>query len=58
MPGGARWPVYLVVAVIALVAIPALIYVESWYRFFARGQFHTLADLIELPAAVVQLLAP
>ena len=32
---------------VALVAIPAAIYVESWYPFFARGQFHTLADLID-----------
>jgi dolichyl-phosphate-mannose-protein mannosyltransferase len=44
--GGVFWPSYLVVAVIALVAIPLLIYVASWYPFFARGQFHTLTDLI------------
>jgi hypothetical protein len=47
VPGGARLPVYLLVAAVALVAIPILIYVESWYPFFARGQFHNLADLIE-----------
>jgi dolichyl-phosphate-mannose--protein O-mannosyl transferase len=44
--GGAYWPTYLLVAVIALVAIPLVIYVASWYPFFARGQFHNLADLI------------
>jgi dolichyl-phosphate-mannose-protein mannosyltransferase len=47
VPGGARLPIYLAVAAIALVAIPIVIYVESWYPFFARGQFHNLADLIE-----------
>jgi hypothetical protein len=47
VPGGANWAVYLLLALVALVAIPALIYVESWYPFFARGQFHNLADLIE-----------
>ena len=47
IPRGLAWPTYLSVAVVALVAIPAAIYVESWYPFFARGQFHTLADLIE-----------
>jgi dolichyl-phosphate-mannose--protein O-mannosyl transferase len=46
-PGGAFWPTYLAVAAVALVAIPAAIYVESWYPFFARGQFHNLADLID-----------
>ncbi len=47
IPGGVRWSTYLPVAAIALVAIPLFIYVESWYPFFARGQFHNLADLIE-----------
>jgi hypothetical protein len=47
IPTGLNWPVYLGVAVVALVAIPAFIYVESWYPFFARGQFHNLADLID-----------
>ena len=47
IPGGANWPIYLAVAVIALVLIPIAIYVESWYPFFARGQFHNLNDLIE-----------
>jgi hypothetical protein len=40
------WPTYLVVAVIALVVIPAGIYLVSWYPFFARGQFHTFQDLV------------
>jgi len=47
IPGGVYWPTYLVVAAVALVAIPGVIYIESWYPFFARGQFHNLADLIE-----------
>jgi hypothetical protein len=47
IPGGVHWPTYLVVAAVALIAIPAVIYIESWYPFFARGQFHNLADLIE-----------
>jgi dolichyl-phosphate-mannose-protein mannosyltransferase len=46
IPHGLAWPTYLTVAVVALVAIPAAIYVESWYPFFARGQFHNMADLI------------
>ncbi len=46
IPGNARLPVYLVVAAIALVAIPVAIYLASWYPFFARGQFQNLADLI------------
>ncbi len=45
--GGVFLPTYLLVAAIALVAIPLAIYVESWYPFFARGQFHNLADLID-----------
>jgi hypothetical protein len=40
------WPTYLAVAVIALVVIPAGIYILSWYPFFARGQFHNLSDLV------------
>jgi dolichyl-phosphate-mannose--protein O-mannosyl transferase len=47
IPQGLNWTVYLSVAAVALVAIPAAIYVESWYPFFARGQFHNLADLID-----------
>ena len=45
-PGRAHWSVYLPVAAVAFVALPVLIYVGSWYPFFERGQFHTLADLI------------
>jgi hypothetical protein len=40
------WPTYLAVAVIALVVIPIGVYILSWYPFFARGQFHDLADLV------------
>jgi hypothetical protein len=40
------WPTYLAVGLISLVVIPAGIYVISWYPFFARGEFHNLADLI------------
>jgi hypothetical protein len=41
------WPSYLSIAVLALVVIPLAIYVLSWYPFFARGQFQSMADLIE-----------
>ncbi len=47
IPGGVFLPTYLGVALVALVAIPLVIYVASWYPFFARGQFHSLADLID-----------
>ena len=47
IPGGAFLPTYLIVGAVALVAIPLAIYVASWYPFFARGQFHSLADLID-----------
>jgi dolichyl-phosphate-mannose--protein O-mannosyl transferase len=47
IPGGASLPAYFGVALVALVAIPLVIYVASWYPFFARGQFHNLADLID-----------
>ena len=46
IPRGVNWGVYIGVAAVALVAIPVAIYVVSWYPFFARGQFHNLADLI------------
>ena len=46
IPGGVYWPSYLVLAVVALAIIPVAIYLASWYPFFARGQFHNLADLI------------
>jgi hypothetical protein len=41
----APWPTYLAVAVIALAVIPVGVYIVSWYPFFARGQFHNLADM-------------
>ncbi|MGH7777405.1 MAG: phospholipid carrier-dependent glycosyltransferase [Candidatus Dormibacterales bacterium] len=44
-PGGAPWGAYLVTAAVALVIIPAGIYIASWIPFFVRGQFHTLGDL-------------
>jgi dolichyl-phosphate-mannose-protein mannosyltransferase len=47
IPGGVQWPVYLSVCIVALVALPLGIYVDSWFAFFARGQFHNMADLIE-----------
>ena len=45
--GGVRWEVYIPLALVALVLIPTAIYGASWYAFFARGQFHTLSDLID-----------
>jgi Dolichyl-phosphate-mannose-protein mannosyltransferase/C-terminal four TMM region of protein-O-mannosyltransferase len=39
------WPTYLAVAVIALIVIPVGVYIVSWYPFFARGQFHSLANM-------------
>src|SRR5438093_12126306 len=36
---------YVAAGVIALVAIPLVIYLLSWYSFFARGQFHNLGAL-------------
>jgi len=47
LPGGASFSAYAVTALVAFVALPTLIYIGSWYPFFARGQFHTLADLIQ-----------
>jgi hypothetical protein len=35
-----QWPTYLAVAVVALG-----VYIASWFPFFARGQFHNLADM-------------
>ena len=49
--GGVYWPFYLVLAVVALAAIPLVIYIASWYPFFARGQFHTLIDLVDYTKA-------
>jgi dolichyl-phosphate-mannose--protein O-mannosyl transferase len=47
LPGGASWSVYAVTAIVAFAALPTLIYIGSWYPFFARGQFQTLADLVQ-----------
>ena len=47
LPGRANVGVYVLVALVAFVALPALIYIASWFPFFERGQFHTLADLIK-----------
>jgi 4-amino-4-deoxy-L-arabinose transferase-like glycosyltransferase len=49
--GGVFWPAYLFFALIALVLIPAAIYLASWYPFFERGQFHTMADLVDYTKA-------
>jgi dolichyl-phosphate-mannose-protein mannosyltransferase len=46
LPGGAAAGAYLGTAVVALLAIPLAIYLVSWFPFFLRGQFHTLADII------------
>jgi dolichyl-phosphate-mannose-protein mannosyltransferase len=51
IPGKVYWPSYLTVAIVALVVIPLCIYVASWYPFFARGQFHNIADLIDYQKA-------
>ena len=45
--GGVAWEAYLPLAIVALILIPVAIYGASWYPFFARGQFHNLADLIK-----------
>ncbi|HEX7264056.1 MAG TPA: phospholipid carrier-dependent glycosyltransferase, partial [Candidatus Dormibacteraeota bacterium] len=39
-------PTYVAVAAVALVVIPAGIYLVSWYPFFARGQFQSFNDLV------------
>jgi dolichyl-phosphate-mannose-protein mannosyltransferase len=44
-PGEVFWPAYLTVGVIVLVIVPIGIYLVSWFPFFARGQFQTIADL-------------
>jgi dolichyl-phosphate-mannose-protein mannosyltransferase len=47
VPGGVDWPVYVGVAIVALAIVPVAIYIDSWFPFFLRGQFHNLADVIE-----------
>jgi dolichyl-phosphate-mannose--protein O-mannosyl transferase len=47
IPGQVDWPVYTAVAVVALAIVPVAIYIDSWFPFFLRGQFHSLGDLIE-----------
>jgi dolichyl-phosphate-mannose-protein mannosyltransferase len=49
--GGDYWPAYLFFALIALVLIPAAIYLASWYPFLARGKFHTMYDLFDYTKA-------
>jgi len=49
--GGVPWDAYLPLAIAALVVIPVVIYGASWFPFFARGQFHTIADLIDYQKA-------
>ncbi|HKF75563.1 MAG TPA: phospholipid carrier-dependent glycosyltransferase [Candidatus Dormibacteraeota bacterium] len=46
LPGDARPGLYATTAVLAFALIPVLIYLASWIPFFARGQFHTLGDLV------------
>ena len=45
-PSRLYWARYFSIGVLALIVIPVAIYLISWYPFFARGQFHTLNDLI------------
>ena len=45
MTPGVPVATYVAVGVAALAIIPVGIYIASWYPFFARGQFHNLADL-------------
>ncbi|HEY7201104.1 MAG TPA: phospholipid carrier-dependent glycosyltransferase [Candidatus Dormibacteraeota bacterium] len=47
LPGAARSSLYVPTALLALIAIPLVIYIASWIPFFTRGQFHTLGDLWE-----------
>jgi dolichyl-phosphate-mannose-protein mannosyltransferase len=54
MPGGAPLSVYAPVALVALIGLPALVYVGSWFPFFDRGQFHTLADLVSYNRAAYE----
>jgi dolichyl-phosphate-mannose--protein O-mannosyl transferase len=54
VPGGVFLPSYLSVALLALIVIPVVIYVASWYPFFARGQFHNLTQLIDYQRSAFQ----
>ena len=47
IPGGVDLPVYVVTAAVAFAVVPTAIYIDSWFPFFLRGQFHTLAELIK-----------
>jgi dolichyl-phosphate-mannose--protein O-mannosyl transferase len=40
------WATYFAVAIIVLGLLPLAMYILSYYPFFARGQFHNIADLI------------
>ena len=46
VPGAARPGVYAAVALVAMVAIPLVIYLASWTPFFLRGQFHSIGDIL------------
>ncbi len=45
LPGGVSLGVYVPALALAMVALPAVIYVASWFPFFMRGQFHSLGEL-------------
>ena len=45
IPGGAPGYAYANLLAVSFFLTPAVIYVMSWFPFFARGQFHTLGDL-------------
>jgi dolichyl-phosphate-mannose-protein mannosyltransferase len=47
LPGAARAGPYVVMALVAFVAVPLTIYLASWFPFFLRGQFHGLGDLVQ-----------
>jgi hypothetical protein len=47
VPGGAPVLAYAAVAFACLVALPVVVYFASWFPFFLRGQFHSLADVVE-----------
>ncbi|HEV2954393.1 MAG TPA: phospholipid carrier-dependent glycosyltransferase [Candidatus Dormibacteraeota bacterium] len=45
IPGNVDWSVYLPLAVVALILLPTVMYIGSWWPFFQRGQFVTLMDV-------------